>query len=194
MQAEHLRNCREFAARGLDMSRLIIAAWDIPGRCDIRAMTYVINAHLRRHDTFRSWFEYTDSEHIVRRTIDEPGDIEFVPTEHGEMTPAQWQNLSIWLPRIRSQWDCFRFMIIQHADHFTFCVSVDHLHIDAMFLGVLFAEIHMHVRRSGGRRSAYLAARGWQLSRLLCPAAPVHIRPHLKFPRGTRMGRILRKQ
>ena len=89
MQAEHLRSYREYAARGLDMSRLVIAAWDIPGQCDIRAMTYVINAHLRRHDTYRSWFEYTDAEHIVRRTIDDPADIEFVPTKHGEMTPAE---------------------------------------------------------------------------------------------------------
>ncbi len=30
-----------------------------PGQCDIRAANYVINAHLRRHDTYRSWFQYT---------------------------------------------------------------------------------------------------------------------------------------
>ena len=52
------------------MSRLFIAAWDIAGRCDIRAMTYVINAHLRRHDTYRSWFEYKDAE--SHRTADHP--------------------------------------------------------------------------------------------------------------------------
>ena len=43
-------------------------------------MTYVLNAHLRRHDTYRSWFEYTDADHIVRHTISEPADIELVPT------------------------------------------------------------------------------------------------------------------
>jgi hypothetical protein len=70
MQAEHLRSWTDFAAKGVDMSRLCIATWEIPGQCDIRAMTHVINAHLRRHDTFHSWFEYIDSENIVRRTIE----------------------------------------------------------------------------------------------------------------------------
>src|ERR1700740_3155874 len=65
MQAQHLRGFREFATRGLDYSRLVIACMDIPGLCDVRAMTYLINSHLRRHDTYRSWFEYTDAEHIV---------------------------------------------------------------------------------------------------------------------------------
>ena len=56
------------------MSRLAIAAWDIPGRCDIRAMTYVLNAHLRRHDTYRNWFEH-NGEQFVRRTIPEARDL-----------------------------------------------------------------------------------------------------------------------
>jgi mycolipenoyl-CoA---2-(long-chain-fatty acyl)-trehalose mycolipenoyltransferase / long-chain-acyl-CoA---trehalose acyltransferase len=143
MQAEHLRSFREHAARGLDMSRLCIAAWDMPGRCDTRAMTYVINAHLRRHDTYRSWFEYNDADHVVRRTLDNPADIALVPTEHGEMTPAQWRSHVLATPN-PLQWDCFRFMLIQRADYFTFCVCVDHLHIDAMFMGVVFTEIHMN--------------------------------------------------
>src|ERR1700739_1047951 len=60
-QARHLRNFREHANRGVKMARLCIAAWDIPGRCDIRVVTYMCNAFLRRHDTYHSWFEYTDS-------------------------------------------------------------------------------------------------------------------------------------
>jgi hypothetical protein len=144
-QAQHIRDYRAYADRGLSMSRLIITAWDIPGRCDIRAMTYVINAYLRRHDTFRSWFEHTADGPIVHRTIGEPGDIELVPTEHGEMTPAQWRSHLLATPN-PLQWDCLRFTITQRADHFTFCVCVDHLHIDAMFLGVAFAEIHLMYR------------------------------------------------
>jgi len=141
MQAQHLRGYVEHGSRGLDMSRLMIAAWDIPGQCDIRALTYVINAHLRRHDTYRSWFQYTDAGHIVRRTIPDPADIEFVPTKHGELTAAQWRAQILATPD-PLQWDCFGFRIIQRADHFTFCVCVDHLHVDAMFMGVVFAEIH----------------------------------------------------
>ena len=160
MQTEHLRTFRGYADRGFDMARLVIAAWDIPGRCDIRAMTHVINAHLRRHDTYRSWFEYTDAEHIVRRTVNDPADIEFVPTNHGEMTPTEWQELVLATPN-PLQWDCFRFMLIQYADHFTFCVCVDHLHMDATFIGVLFIEIHMmYAALVGGRAPIRLAEVG----------------------------------
>jgi mycolipenoyl-CoA---2-(long-chain-fatty acyl)-trehalose mycolipenoyltransferase / long-chain-acyl-CoA---trehalose acyltransferase len=142
MQTEHLRTFSSYADQGLDMARLCIAVWDIPGRCDIRAMTHVINSHLRRHDTYRSWFEYTDADHIVRRTIPNPRDIAFVPTEHGEMTPAEWQSHILATPN-PLEWDCFRFMLIQKADHFTLCACVDHLNIDAMFIGIMFTEIHM---------------------------------------------------
>jgi hypothetical protein len=45
MQAQHLRGFCEFADRGLDYSRLVMGSWDRPGRCDIRALTFVINAH-----------------------------------------------------------------------------------------------------------------------------------------------------
>jgi 2-O-sulfo trehalose long-chain-acyltransferase len=142
-QTQHLRRYREHAARGLDYSRLIIFTWEIAGRCDIRAMTYVINAHLRRHDTYRSWFEYQDdADHIVRHTIDDPADIAFVPTEHCEMAPAQLRNHVLATPD-PLQWDCFRFGLIQHADHFTFYVSIGHLHVDPMIMGVIMMEFEM---------------------------------------------------
>ncbi|MGH3627526.1 MAG: hypothetical protein ACRDRL_08820, partial [Sciscionella sp.] len=105
-------------------------------------MTHVINAHLRRHDTYHSWFEYKDTGHIVRRTIREPADIAYVPTRLGEMTSAEVRSHALATPN-PLQWDSFRFMVIQRADHFTFCLCVDHLHIDAMFVGVIFMEIHM---------------------------------------------------
>jgi hypothetical protein len=142
MQAQHLRGFCEQAARGLDYSRLMIAAYDAAGKCDIRAMTYVINAHLRRHDTYRSWFEYTDAKHIVRRTIRDPDDIEFIPTRHGEMTSADLRHHILATPD-PLQWDCFTFGVIQNADHFVFYVSIDHLHMDAQLVGVLLIEFQM---------------------------------------------------
>src|SRR3974377_2014840 len=54
MQSQHLRSSRAYADPWLRMSRVLISSWDVPGRCDIRAMTHVINSHLRRHDTYRS--------------------------------------------------------------------------------------------------------------------------------------------
>lgn len=142
MQAQHLRGFCEFAARGLDYSRLVMGSWDRPGRCDIRALTYVINAHLRRHDTYRSWFEYEGMDRVVRHTIAGPADIEFVPTRHGEMTQKQWQNHVLDTPS-PLDWDCFSFGIIQHADHFTFYAIVDHLHCDPTLLGLLYMEVYL---------------------------------------------------
>jgi hypothetical protein len=123
------------------MSRLMIFTWDLAGRCDIRAMNYAINAHLRRHETYHSWFECHDAEHIVRHTIADPADIQVVPVEHGYMTPADLhQHISTPHPL---QWDCFLFGIIQSDDHFTFYASIGHLCVDPMIVGVLFMEIHM---------------------------------------------------
>jgi hypothetical protein len=141
MQAQHIRGFCEFAGRGLDYSRLIIISWDEPGRCDARAMNYVVNSHLRRHDTYRSWFQYQDADHIVRRTISDPGDIEFIPTHHGEMTPEEWQANILATPSPLN-WDCFSFGLIQREDHFTFYVAIDHVHIDPVLMAVLFVEIH----------------------------------------------------
>jgi Condensation domain len=141
MQAQHLRGFCEFAARGLEYSRLVMGSWDRPGRCDIRVLTYVINAHLRRHDTYRSWFEYNGMESIVRHTIADPADIEFAPTVHGEMTPVEWRA-HILATSSPLDWDCFSFGVIQHADYFTFYLIVDHLHTDPTLLGVLYMEMY----------------------------------------------------
>ena len=125
------------------MARLLIPAWNMPGRCDIRTMTYVINAYIRRHDTYHSWFEFSDDDCLVRRTVSNPADINFIATRHGAMGPSQWREHVLATPS-PLQWDCFRFGVIQRDDHFTFYLSVDHLHADAMFIMPLFVEIYMN--------------------------------------------------
>ncbi|MCG7611132.1 MULTISPECIES: condensation domain-containing protein [Mycobacterium] len=141
-QEQHLLAFRRHVSQGTDMARLNIPAWDVPGRCDIRAMSHVINAYLRRHDTFHSWFEYVEDGSIRRRTVSNPRDIKFVPTKHGEMSADQWREHILATPD-PWQWDCFRFGIIQRDNHFTMYISVDHVHTDAMFMGLAFVEIHM---------------------------------------------------
>ena len=142
MQAQHIRGYYHQKAMGLDYSRLMVVSCDAPGRCDIRAMSYVINAHLRRHDTFRSRFEYSGDGPIVRRTMENPSDIEFVPIRHGELTLAQARELVVSTPD-PLQWDCFRFGINQGEDHFTFFVSIDHVHVDAAIVGGTLTEFYM---------------------------------------------------
>ena len=160
-EAMHLHSNRNHAASEVGTPRrLLIPSWDISGQCDIPAMTYVLNAHLRRHDTYHSWFEFTDANHIVRHTISEPADIELVPTVCGEMTSAECRSHILATPN-PPQWGCFRFMIIQRADHFTFYACVDHLLVDAMYFGVAFNEIHMmYATLVDGGRPIQLAAAG----------------------------------
>jgi hypothetical protein len=143
MQVGHLRGFVEFGDRGLDYSRTITGCWDMPGRCDVRAMTYVINAHLQRHATYHSWFEYKDAKNIVRHTIENPRDIRFAATEYGVLTQPEWQDLIMATPG-PLQWDCFRFGIIQHADYFTLFGFVDHLHCDPMLIAGMYVEFLMN--------------------------------------------------
>ncbi|OBI24956.1 condensation domain-containing protein [Mycobacterium sp. E2238] len=158
-QTQHLRRYSDHAARGLDMSRLMIFTWDIPGRCDVRAMNYAINAHIRRHDTYHSWFEYRDARHIVRHTLADPGDIELVPVDHGRLTPKELRD-HISTPQ-PLQWDCFFFGVVQSGSHFTFYASIAHLCVDPMIVGVLFTEIHlMYAALVGGEAPIELPEAG----------------------------------
>jgi mycolipenoyl-CoA---2-(long-chain-fatty acyl)-trehalose mycolipenoyltransferase / long-chain-acyl-CoA---trehalose acyltransferase len=141
MQAQHLRGYYEQKASGLDYSRLLIAACEIPGECDIRVMNYALNAYLRRHDTYRSWFEYTGTGDIIRHTISDPADIEFTPTDHGKMTINELHDHVVATPN-PLQWDCFTFGIIQSENRFTFYASIDHVHGDASLVGITMLESH----------------------------------------------------
>lgn len=150
-QEQHIRTYRRRRAAGADMARLNIPAWDMPGQCDLRAMSHVLNAYIRRHDTYHSRFEFDAGDAIVRRTLDNPRHLKFVPVEQGEMTAAQWRSHIMATPDPVT-WDCFGFGIIQRRDHFTFYISVDHVHTDALFMCLVLVEIHMmyHALVSGG--------------------------------------------
>lgn len=142
MQAQHIRGYLNQKAQGLDYSRLMVVSCDAPGQCDIRAMTYVVNSHLRRQDTYRSWFQHLGDGEIVRRAITNPVDIEFAPVRHGQLSLEEIRDLAVSTPD-PLQWDCFRFGIIQGPDHFTFYASIDHVHVDAMIVGVTLMDFFM---------------------------------------------------
>ncbi|MDG4668993.1 condensation domain-containing protein [Mycobacterium sp. 236(2023)] len=141
-QQQHIRTFRRRQAAGAGMARLNTPTWDMPGQCDQRAMSHVLNAYLRRHDTYHSRFELTADDEVVRHTLKSPRDLKFVPNDHGDMTAAQWRSHVLNTPD-PLQWDCFTFGIIQRRDHFTFYISVDHVHTDALFMCVVLVEIHM---------------------------------------------------
>ncbi|ABM11119.1 MULTISPECIES: condensation domain-containing protein [Mycolicibacterium] len=150
MQGQHLRNYWERTTAGLNFSRQIIASCEVPGQCDIAAMDHAVNAYLRRHDTFRSWFERTEEGEFLRRAIADPADIEFVPIEHGDMTVDEIFAHVVDIPS-PLEWGCFTFGVIQHDGHFTFFASMDHVHGDATLIGTTMMEANgMYSALSGG--------------------------------------------
>ncbi|TXI49033.1 condensation domain-containing protein [Mycolicibacter arupensis] len=141
MQEQHIRGYIDQTAVGLDYSRLMVLSCDMAGRCDRRAIDYIINAHVRRHGTYRSWFEHADDGRLIRHVIDDPADIQLVAVDHGELTLPQVRELLNETPD-PLQWDCFRFGIIQGKSHFTFFASIDHVHVDAAVAGVTLMELY----------------------------------------------------
>lgn len=160
MQRQHLRNYCERTGAGLNFSRQIIASCEVSGRCDVSAMDHAVNAYLRRHDTFRSWFEHTGNGEFIRHALDDPADIEFVPIDHGDMTTDDIRAHVIGIPS-PLEWGCFTFGIIQHEGHFTFFAAMDHVHGDATLIGTTMLEANgMYSALSGGGEALTLPEAG----------------------------------
>lgn len=141
-QTQHLRAAFYGKALGRELPRLMVVGWEIPGVCDVGAMTEAINTHVRRHDTYHSAFEFQNGN-ILRRTISDPDVIDMTPTDHGHMTVDEIRRHALTTTPDTLEWDCFTFGIIQHEDKFTFYGSVDHLHIDGLSSGLIFLDIHL---------------------------------------------------
>lgn len=155
-QAQHLWAAYHGKAMNRPLPRLMVVAWDIPGACDTLAMTAAINAHVRRNDTYHSWFEFEDGV-IVRRAIEDPEAIDFVPVAFGHMTTEKVRTHVLTTTPGTLEWGCFTFGVVQHTDHFSFYASVDHLHIDGRSAGLIFLDIHlMYQELSQGHKPAPL--------------------------------------
>lgn len=141
-RSRHLRAAYHAKATGARLPRLMVVAWDMPGVCDIAAMTATLNAHVRRHDAYHDWFEFEDGA-FVRRMIDDPAVIDLVPTDFGRMDTGRIRGHALMTTPGTLEWDCFTFGIVQHADHFTFYASIDHLHIDGMSAGLIFFDVNL---------------------------------------------------
>ncbi len=160
MQGQHLRNYHDRTAAGLDFSRQIIAACEVAGECDISAMNHAVNAYLRRHDTFHSWFEDAGNGEFIRHTVDDPGAIEFAPVEHGEMTAEEIRAHVVAIPT-PLEWGCFTFGIVQSEGRFTFFAAMDHVHGDATLIGTTMLEANgMYAALSAGGEPLSLADAG----------------------------------
>ncbi|SEH51725.1 Condensation domain-containing protein [Mycolicibacterium rutilum] len=160
MQGQHLRNYCERTAAGLNFSRQIIASCEVAGQCDIAAMDHAVNAYLRRHDTFRSWFEHAGDGEFIRHALEDPADIEFVPIDHGTMTVEQIREHVVGIPS-PLEWGCFTFGIIQNDGRFTFFAAMDHVHGDATLIGTTMLEANgMYSALSSGGEALVLPEPG----------------------------------
>ena len=152
-QAQHLLTAHRARSLGRSAPRLIMAAWDVDGWCDVAAMTEAINTHLRRHDTYHSAFDVAEDQTITRRTI-EADRIEFVPAALGFMTDEQIRAHALSATPGTLEWDCFSFGVVQKADHFTVFANIDHLHTDGSSAVLVYRDIHQSyqalVAGSGG--------------------------------------------
>ena len=158
-QAQHLRSAHFAKTLGRKVPRLILAAWDVEGWCDIAAMTEAINAHVRLHDTYHSAFEVTGAgaETITRRTIADPELIEFVPAALGFMEQDEIRAHVQSSTPGTLEWDCFTFGVIQKADHFTVYANIDHLHTDGTSGVLIYRDIHQTYQGLTSDRPAALA-------------------------------------
>jgi mycolipenoyl-CoA---2-(long-chain-fatty acyl)-trehalose mycolipenoyltransferase / long-chain-acyl-CoA---trehalose acyltransferase len=112
---QHLRDALDGKAMGRQRPRLMVVAWDMPGVCDIPAMTAAINADVRRHDAYHDWFEFEDTGStgtFVRRSIVDPADIDFVAVDFGWMEAAQIRTHALMATPGTLEWECFTFGII----------------------------------------------------------------------------------
>jgi mycolipenoyl-CoA---2-(long-chain-fatty acyl)-trehalose mycolipenoyltransferase / long-chain-acyl-CoA---trehalose acyltransferase len=160
MQSQHLRNYSQRKAAGLNFSRQIIASCEVAGKCDIAAMDHAVNTYLRRHDTFRSWFEETADGEFVRHALTNPDDIEFVPVDHGLLSVDEIRAHVVNIPS-PLEWGCFTFGIIQNDEHFTFFAAMDHVHGDATLIGTTMMEANgMYSAMSGSGQALTLPDAG----------------------------------
>lgn len=160
MQGQHLRNYFERNAAGKTFSRQIIASCEVAGECDIAAMDHAVNAYLRRHDTFRSWFERTADGQFVRHALEDPEDITFVPIDHGTMTVDEIRAHVVDIPN-PLEWGCFTFGVIQNDGYFAFFAAMDHVHGDATLIGTTMMEANgMYSALSSGGAALVLPEAG----------------------------------
>ncbi len=139
-QEQHLRSYRACELRGWEMARLLIVVWEESGRCDFRAMSHVVAAHLRHHDTYHSWFEERGGT-IERHVLADPQSIEMEFVTIGDVVAEDWQRHVAATPS-PFDWDCFRFGVLQRARGFTCFACIDHIHADSTIIAFVMAEIH----------------------------------------------------
>ncbi|MGW4366622.1 condensation domain-containing protein [Nocardia takedensis] len=156
-QEEYLRAAHRNASRAGRGSRLCMMAFDLPGVADHAAMTTAVNAFLRRHDTFSSWFAVGAGGQITRHVLDAER-IRFTPTDHGVFRDAESVRAHIQdITPGPLEWNCFSFGMISRPGSFTVYAVVDHLHTDGVAQAVTFLDLFALYSAAAAGTEAVLA-------------------------------------
>lgn len=132
-QEEYLRAATRNSSAGFRFSRLCLISFDLEGTLDREAMTATVNAFIRRHDTFLSWFSHTAEDDSITRHVIDPDGIEFAPTTHGHREHAAEIRTHVQDETPGPfHWDCFTFGTIERETGFTIYFAVDHLNSDGV--------------------------------------------------------------
>ncbi len=143
-QEQHLRSFRACESQREEMARLLMVVWEEPGQCDLAVMSEVLTAHVRRHDTYHSWFAERGGQ-MLRHVLADAADIRLVPETLGEVEAEDWQRHATAVPSPFT-WNCFQFGILQRAAGFTCFASIDHLHGDVSVIPLMMREVHRAYR------------------------------------------------
>ena len=143
-QEQHIRSYRACARRNEEMARLLILVWEETGTCDADIFGDVLTAHLRRQDTYHSWFSEQEGV-ITRFVLPDPNAIQLEARRLGEVTAENWRQLVTKTPS-PFEWDCFLFGVLQREGGFTCFASIDHLHADSTIVTFVMEEVHSRYR------------------------------------------------
>ncbi|AYJ48548.1 condensation domain-containing protein [Rhodococcus sp. P1Y] len=140
IQEEYLKSAYRNRDSGFRFSRLCLVTFDIFEPLDSEAMTQAVNAFVRRHDTFASWFDVDDDG--VERHVTDVETIELVPTEHGRFDDQESlrEHVQNTTPGPTS-WDCFSFGVVDRGSEFTVYAAVDHLDTDGISQALTVFEL-----------------------------------------------------
>ena len=177
IQERHLRRAAVTARTPAAQSPWIGAAFDIDGPLDVPAMGRALQAYLRRHETFASWFSFedpdadpTDADNPIRRHVVPAESIELEPRvidEHADSEQIRKHVEHRFATGTSAlSWPAFVFGAVEHDTgddapaRFTVFHAVDHAHSDAQSLLLMFVELRTLYLAEASGTPAELPAAG----------------------------------
>ncbi|MFK4149930.1 condensation domain-containing protein [Streptomyces sp. NPDC004065] len=144
IQESHIRTARSVREGGLFVPTWLGAAFDLPGRVDLDALTHALRGWMLRHETLRSGFRWAGDE--MRRFTLEPADVSLRRETVGDFADADvlvrylQDRFDVTADALR--WPNFLFTAVVREDGASVYMAFDHSNVDAYSIQRIPAEIH----------------------------------------------------